>query len=82
MTEDLSEGVCFRRRPLLPLFFSDNTNDQNVAKAMCFRCPVQFECLEGALRRKEKFGIFGGVLPGDRTKILNLRKEAPTLDHV
>ena len=70
---DLSEGVCYKKKGLLPLFFSDNTADQNTAKRLCFRCPVQFECLEYGMT--ERFGIWGGVLPGERAAILRLRKE-------
>jgi len=76
-TPDLSSGVCFRRRRLLPLFFSDNTSEQNQAKRLCFRCPVQLECLEEALELQEKFGIFGGCLPSERAIILRTRKEPP-----
>lgn len=72
MTEEhpLEEGACFRKRDLLPLFFSDNTAEQNYAKALCFTCPVQLECLEMNIR--EPFGVFGGTLPSERAKIRKL----------
>lgn len=72
-------GVCHRNNDLLALFYSDNTADQVAAKAMCFECSVQFECLEYAIENNEKFGIFGGTLPSERRTIIRLRKEpSPT----
>ena len=68
-------GVCWKRGST-DLFFSDNTADQSLAKAMCFECPVQFECLEYAIENNEKFGIFGGLLPSERRIIVRLRKES------
>lgn len=34
--------------------------DELEAKEICSRCPVAAQCLEGALARREKFGIWGG----------------------
>ncbi len=70
-------GVCHRQSDLTYLFFSDNTSDQAQAKAMCFDCPVQFECLEYSIENAEKFGIFGGLLPSERKQVIRLRKEPP-----
>ncbi|HSP27426.1 MAG TPA: WhiB family transcriptional regulator, partial [Ilumatobacteraceae bacterium] len=38
---------------LSALFFSDNVIDIARAKAMCGLCPLQVECLAGALEREE-----------------------------
>lgn len=67
------EGVCYATPSILPLFFSDSTEEQRQAKALCFECPVQIECLEYALRNRERFGIFGGLLPSERKQILKTR---------
>tara|TARA_B100000902_G_C27248817_1_gene884083 strand:- start:44 stop:433 length:390 start_codon:yes stop_codon:yes gene_type:complete len=44
------------------LFFSDNTNHQARAKAMCNKCSVSTQCLDAAVTRKELWGIWGGEL--------------------
>ncbi|MFD9903862.1 WhiB family transcriptional regulator [Streptomyces sp. NPDC059063] len=44
-----------------------------VAKAVCYSCPVRLMCLEGALRRDEKYGIWGGLDVFERQVLLQLR---------
>lgn len=44
------------------LFFSEELQDIAQAKAICTKCPVMTECLEGALRRREPWGVWGGQL--------------------
>ncbi len=44
------------------LFFSDAIPDINQAKAICAGCPVSDQCLEGALARREPWGVWGGQL--------------------
>jgi WhiB family transcriptional regulator, redox-sensing transcriptional regulator len=36
------------------------------AKAICARCPVHAECLQYALRRPEKYGIWAGLTEQER----------------
>lgn len=36
------------------------------AKSICARCPVQTECLEYALSRPEKYGVWGGLNEEER----------------
>lgn len=31
------------------------------AKTVCHRCPDQLPCLEGAVARHERFGVWGGI---------------------
>ena len=40
------------------------------AKRVCWDCPVQGECLEGALESREKYGILGGLTAEERSKLL------------
>lgn len=47
---------------LLDLFFSEQLDDINVAKAFCQPCPVREACLAGALARREPWGVWGGEL--------------------
>jgi WhiB family redox-sensing transcriptional regulator len=45
---------------------SSANSDVADAKAICRRCPVREECLEYALRHREKFGIWGGMSERER----------------
>src|SRR5262245_47983347 len=47
---------------LVHLFFSDDEFDIARAKAICSRCPLRTSCLEGALERREAYGVWGGEL--------------------
>jgi hypothetical protein len=40
------------------------------ARKVCYSCPVQTTCLLYALGRRERFGVWGGLDPGERTKLL------------
>lgn len=50
------------RNPMTELFFSEQIDDIAVAKEICTGCPVQAPCLEGALERREPWGVWGGQL--------------------
>jgi WhiB family redox-sensing transcriptional regulator len=51
-------------------FFPERTtgtaNHGRQAKAICAQCPALVECLEGALDRREEFGIWGGAGEDER----------------
>ena len=38
------------------------------AKAICAQCPVREQCLQHAIEAKERFGIWGGLTPGERER--------------
>lgn len=41
------------------------------AKDVCWReCPVRTDCLEAALVNEEPFGIFGGLTPVERQRLM------------
>ncbi len=44
------------------LFFSEELQDIARAKAICAKCPALVPCLEGALARREPWGVWGGQL--------------------
>ncbi|HEX2042930.1 MAG TPA: WhiB family transcriptional regulator [Acidimicrobiales bacterium] len=44
------------------LFFSEQLDDIARAKAICAECPVRQPCFEGALARREPYGVWGGHL--------------------
>lgn len=47
---------------LTRVFFSDELRDIAHAKQICATCPVIADCLEGALSRREPWGVWGGQL--------------------
>ena len=44
------------------LFFSEQIDDIARAKYICTTCPLQAPCLQGALERREPWGVWGGQL--------------------
>jgi WhiB family transcriptional regulator, redox-sensing transcriptional regulator len=44
------------------LWFAESPNDVESAKALCLDCPVRALCLDGALERREPWGVWGGQL--------------------
>jgi WhiB family redox-sensing transcriptional regulator len=44
------------------LFFSEQIDDIARAKAVCEMCPIMDACLDGALERREPWGVWGGQL--------------------
>lgn len=47
---------------LTSLFFSDEILDIVRAKTICASCPLIEPCLEGAMARREPWGVWGGEL--------------------
>lgn len=44
------------------LFFAERPEKTSFAKALCAMCPLQAECLAGAMERREPWGVWGGEL--------------------
>ena len=44
------------------LFFAEAPSDVETAKALCQGCRARITCLEGALERREPWGVWGGEL--------------------
>ncbi|HJZ09756.1 MAG TPA: WhiB family transcriptional regulator [Trebonia sp.] len=44
------------------LFFAEAPQDVETAKALCRGCRARLGCLEGALNRREPWGVWGGEL--------------------
>ena len=47
---------------LASVFFSEELQDIAKAKSICAECPVMVDCLEGAIARREPWGVWGGQL--------------------
>jgi WhiB family redox-sensing transcriptional regulator len=59
---------------LLDLFFSEHLDDIAEARAFCQGCPVRLSCLQGALARREPWGVWGGELIAQGRVLVNKRK--------
>lgn len=44
------------------LFFSERPAELEEAKQLCADCPLRRECLDGALARREPWGVWGGSI--------------------
>jgi WhiB family redox-sensing transcriptional regulator len=42
------------------LFFAESPADVEYAKTLCATCPARQDCLNGALERREPWGVWGG----------------------
>ena len=56
------------------MFFSGALEDIARAKRLCMSCPVLVPCLEGALERREPWGVWGGQLFLDGTIVATKRR--------
>tara|TARA_B100000929_G_C15460857_1_gene404435 strand:+ start:421 stop:759 length:339 start_codon:yes stop_codon:yes gene_type:complete len=56
------EAACERLGVPTGVFFSDDIGDIVQAKNICADCPVLESCLEGAIHRREPWGVWGGQL--------------------
>lgn len=58
------------------VFHPDEEDDFAVehAKAICETCPVRNQCLEHAIARREKLGIWGGTTWRERRRIIRRRR--------
>ena len=55
------------------LFFPERGASTRKAKGICAACQVRVECLEFAVTKSEKFGIWGGLSERERCKIRKQR---------
>ena len=56
------------------VFFSGEPQDIARAKRLCLSCPAVIRCLDGALKRREPWGVWGGQLFLDGTIVAIKRR--------
>lgn len=56
------------------IFYPETDEEAETAKAVCSVCPVQGSCLEYALARREKEGVWGGCNERERRRIIRQRR--------
>ena len=66
------EALC--RDMATERFFSDDLDDVAEAKRTCLACPVRTPCLDHAVGRREKYGVWGGHLFVDGRIVLSKRR--------
>ncbi|WP_274388373.1 WhiB family transcriptional regulator [Salsipaludibacter albus] len=65
------EARCLDADP--EAFFPEKGGSTREAKRICGICPVQQECLEYALERDQRFGIWGGMSERERRRFKRRR---------
>ncbi len=61
------EALCAETDP--EAFFPEKGGSTREAKKVCVRCEVRAECLEYALAKDERFGIWGGLSERERRRL-------------
>lgn len=57
------------------LFYPDNEEEAEIAKQVCGECGVKQVCLDFALTKREKVGIWGGATERERRRLLRQRRK-------
>ena len=60
--DEVNSGATPCRDNNPELWFAESPADVEAAKALCLDCPFQASCLDGALVRREPWGVWGGEL--------------------
>lgn len=69
-----SKAACNGLDP--QIFYPETDEDEALAKTVCSGCPVQGACLEYALGRREKEGVWGGCTERERRRIIRQRRRS------
>ena len=60
-------ALCAQTDP--EAFFPEKGGSTREAKRICSECPVRIECLNYALRRDERYGVWGGMSERERRRL-------------
>jgi WhiB family redox-sensing transcriptional regulator len=67
-----TKAACHGLEP--ETFYPETDEEAEAAKRVCAVCSVQQACLEYALARREKDGIWGGCTERERRRIIRQRR--------
>ena len=75
--KNLGHSACFDH-PNPEIFFPEKGKDRaqkiKEANQVCSGCVIKTNCLDGALKREEQYGIWGGLTEDERRDLLRKRK--------
>jgi WhiB family redox-sensing transcriptional regulator len=69
------DALCAQTDP--EAFFPEKGASVRAAKNTCLACPVRTDCLEFALARDERHGVWGGLSERERRRIKKSRTRRP-----
>ena len=67
------------------MFFAESNDEQAhayAAKRVCASCSVRLDCLQYALDRRERFGIWGGLTASERQRMHRREHRNSSIDRV
>ena len=67
-----TDALCAQTDP--EAFFPEKGGSTRDAKRVCDACPVQTACLDYAMSKDEKFGIWGGLSERERRRLRRLAR--------
>lgn len=70
---DWAQAICAQTDP--EAFYPEKGGSTRAAKQVCRGCPIRRECLEDALARDERFGVWGGLSERERRQLQNRRMD-------
>jgi WhiB family redox-sensing transcriptional regulator len=73
-TDFFDDAAC--RNADTTVFFPASDNDAGPAKEICATCPVREACLEYALETRPADGVWGGLTPIERHRMIRRRQKA------
>ncbi len=72
--EWFADAAC--RGESTDVFFPSSDAQAQAAKQICGACPVREECLEFALESRPADGVWGGLTPIERHRLIRRRQKA------
>jgi WhiB family redox-sensing transcriptional regulator len=73
-TDFFDDAAC--RDADTSVFFPASEHDAGPAKEICAACPVREACLEYALETRPADGVWGGLTPIERHRMIRRRQKA------
>ena len=67
-------GLCAETDP--EVFYPGKGESTRTAKAVCLACPVRTACLDAAVARDDKFGVWGGLSVRERRPLVAAARAA------
>lgn len=67
--EDTGETIEFFDDGTIWEEFGDTADAYEQGKEVCAVCPIREECLADAMLRRERYGLWGGLIPIERRRI-------------